>query len=263
MDTYRYHKTHDVSPGTAGGPLCWLGLAALLLGILLGAAVIVAQNTEWLDGLLEKLPAAISGDPNWLVLPSMGLAFAGLGLLILSAGQRPGLVFLAVGVLVAVIPTVYVLSADYTKAFIAETLMPMGALCAFLLCGIGLIAIPRVADAKAARIHTVQTRATVTGKEMRKEWMSTTRGCGRRLVKLYYLTWRYYAMGEWRTYKSGVGRSPEPREAGHEGVLWINPNDPADVWEGVDKGSRLATTLMGVGFALFGIAGLAMIPLLR
>lgn len=263
MDTYKYHKTRNRSPGTAGGPLCRLGLAALFLGILLGAAVMIAENTEWLDGLLEELPTTISGDPSWLILPSMGLAFAGLGLLILSAGQLPGLAFLAVGVLVAVIPMVYVLSADDTKAFIVETLMPVGALCAFLLCGIGLIAIPHIADAKAARIHTVQARATVTDKEMRKEWMSTTRGCGRRLVKLYYLTWRYYAMGKWRTYKSSVGRSPEPREAGHDGVLWINPDDPADVWEGVDKGSRLATTLMGVGFTFFGIVGLAMIPLLR
>lgn len=142
MDTCRYRKTHNRSPGTAGGLLCRLGLATLLLGMLLGATVMVAKNTEWLDGLLEELPATISDDPDWLILPSMGLAFTGLGLLILSAGQLPGLAFLAVGILVAVIPTVYVLSTDDTKAFIAETPIPIGALGAFLLCGIGLIAIP-------------------------------------------------------------------------------------------------------------------------
>jgi len=180
--------------------------------------------------------------------------FVGLAVACTKPGRWIGLLFAAVGLCVAGISAVYGISNDATRELMMSQVVPTVFLSVFVLIGVGFLILPGILTRRKAAVYTREVQATVCAKNLR-----VSRDFDRDRSRTWVLSWKYYAGGRERVYQSNIGRSPERREVGDTGVLYVNPMDSDDVWEKPGPFEKILFLILGVMFA--GIGCFAMIML--
>lgn len=188
---------------------------------------------------------------EWLYPLLFGSMFLFAGLAVGIGGQRAGYLFAGIGFLVAAVPCVYIMSGDATRELLLEKAVPCLLLSVFVIVGLLFMAVPPVANRRKERIYTYEVQAKVIDKHV---WFMENHDGVRH--RTWTLDWEYYVSGDRHVYKSHTGRSPEKREPGDRGVLYLNPDDASDVWE--KPGAWVSIAMFMLGFCFFVCGAVAM-----
>lgn len=192
---------------------------------------------------------------EWVVITAFGTTFFFAGLAILAQAKQPfGLLFSGVGALVIAFSLAFGLWSEDLRDIIMAKAVPAALLSVFAIVGACLLVIPRKIARKRAEEHPVEIRARVKAKHERR-WRDSDGHSHRG----WFLVWGYYAGGKDRTYSSNTTRSPEPRQVGDEGVLYLSRTDPDDVWEPGTRSDTIVLTCIGAAFAAMGVLGLVLV----
>lgn len=191
---------------------------------------------------------------EWALVAMFGATFLSFGLCMTASGHKPGLIFAAVGACVAAASVGYGLGSPAFQAALMETAVPAALLSCFILAGLAMMAVPPILARKQAASHPVETRATVKAKHER-----ISRDSDGHRSRTWVLDWEYYAGGRMRVYHSRTGRSPERREPGDPGVLYLSETDPDDVWEKPQAPERVLFLAIGAMFFAAGAAAMALL----
>lgn len=179
--------------------------------------------------------------------------FAGAMAACTRHGRLLGCLFMTAGAAVAGLSAVYLAGSDDLRGFLMERVVPMAGLSVFVFAGAGFLIVPPMLSKHRSSVYTLAVRATVCGKNEREY-----RDSENRRHRSWYLDWRYYAGGKQRVYHSITGRSPEKREIGDEGVLYLNPEDLDDVWEKPMMTEKTLFAVIGAMFLAAGLVSMAM-----
>lgn len=234
----------------------------------IGVLFLVSFVVTMLTGLLA-IDWLKSNDKLWIWLSMFGFTFFSVGLVIMldykksnKKHEKPmkffGLfIFLLVGLGLFTLSIMYGLG--YTD--LVMTLVPILGVAIFPIVGIIMSISQLVRYWYYNTLFTQEVQAEVIDK-IEKTHISSSRSHSRsrsvsRVHREYFLTWRYYAQGDWRVWKSDIGRESEPRDIGDCGILLINPESPDDAYDKIAESSELGKVLViSVMFIVFGIIGL-------
>lgn len=209
-------------------------LAATMLMGFFGTTFLSDHNLEW-------------------VLPFMfGLTFFCFGILILSAKQAFGVIFLLAGGAVASVSFLYGTGDVEMQDYLMYHVVPLLGALAFFGAGLGFIIIPPIIKKKKDRKYSLQVNATVVHKEKRVSRHQDSDGHSHTSVT-YPLTWRYVVDGQEYKVKNNSARGPEPRNVGDSDIIYIDPENPADIRDKViEKWTGLFFAIFGIVFAVPG-----------
>lgn len=247
-DGTQYKIKTGKKKNSEGGHVDGLPAYIILTGLLGGIGLIIASL------VFQKFFA--QRNLSWLVFAGFGLTFFSGGMGALFAGELIGLIFMAVGTMVGGGAAYYTYAPPEGRELLMEYIVPVLMLSVFLIVGLCLTLIPPFLYRKNKRKYSLKVEAEVTGKEMRR-----SRDSDGHTHRAYYLSWKYYINGKWYHYRSNQGRSPERREAGDRGFLYVNPANVSDCWERWSLLHRAILLLFGIfttGAAGFGMYALLM-----
>lgn len=182
----------------------------------------------------------------WITIGSVGILFFGFGFAAVIADTKIGWLFMLIGSIVFGSSAYYAYASQQGREIFMEGIVPMMLLSVFLIMGVCVAAIVPYIYIKNKRIHSMQVDAEVIRKT--RDYYRDSDGHSRRT---YHLTWKYYAGGEWRNYRSNIGRSHERRDVGDRGILWLNPDNYDDCWEDIGWGWIAAAVIGGIALMLF------------
>lgn len=211
--------------------LCFIGVFVTGFGM----------DTFMPDGFGWLLPALFGGI----------FLFAGIGAA-LGGGSVLPLGVSAIGFAVAGFSVAYGLGGEALRAALISRALPLALIALFPAVGLGLLIVPGAVAKKKAAAHPVEVHATVYKKELHT-WVDRDHHHHRG----YRLTWKYYAGGKERFFRSNMTRNPERREVGDAGLLYLSETDPGDAWEKPTGMDVLVTRTVGIVFMVVGGVALA------
>lgn len=194
------------------------------------------------DGLGWLLPALFGGV----------FLFAGIGAALGGQSALP-LGVSALGLAISVCAAAYGLGGEDLRDVLITRVLPLALIAVFPAVGLGLLIVPGAIAKRKAAFHPIEVHATVCRKELHT-WVDRDH----HHHKGWRLTWKYYAGGSEHVFRSTMTRSPERREVGDDGVLYLSETDPCDAWEKPTGMDVIVTRTIGVIFMIVGGAALAM-----
>lgn len=197
--------------------------------------------------------AVLPSGAEWVLIAAFGFTFFFFGCLMLSERVWFGLAFALVGGSVGGMALTYGLSGEDLRIFLMETVAPLMGCSLFTIAGLCLMTIPGIAAKRKAATHTEEVPARVIKKDAR-----FSRDSDGHTHRTWVLTWTYRHNGRDYTYRSNTSRSPEPRAVGSEGVLYLDPRDPEDVWEKPGRAEKILVMILGACFTAAGLAASAL-----
>lgn len=235
-----FSSSHKPEPQKAG-------FLQSLTGLLAGACFLgfmilgFAGETVLSDGMMWILPALF------------GAMFLFAGLSVGLGGQKTGFIFGGVGAVITSVTLIYAFGGPDLRAVFMNRILPCLLLGVFIIAGLGFMIIPPIRIKQKANLHTMEVQATVIAKHER---IHRDRDGHRH--RIWSLDWKYNAGGHTRTYCSRIGRRPEPRVPGDQGILYLNPSDLNDVWEAPSRMDMIMPFVLGILFFIVGTGSLAM-----
>ena len=240
----RYESFADMDPTTGSTALpAWRRLLSGFFG-LCGAASFFCISVA----MLFFQDALDYGGKAWIVVVMFGAVFLFIGLSVAVSSSPFGLMFAGIGSAICAVAGWYGMADPAARDALLEEAVPILILAAFVIVGLCFLIVPEAVWRKKAERYTKRVSGTVVDKEMREH-----RDSDGRWHRSYYLTWEYYAGGTWRRWQSGTGRSPEPREVGYVGDLFLDPRDPDDCWEKPQAAEKAIFRIMGIIFTAVGL----------
>lgn len=232
VDGYRISRTNTkVSSGKLTGMFGVLALLSFAATFILGFAG-------------ELLPSGY----EWLLPALFGSIFFFGGLAVFSGSkQLAALLFVLIGGGVSGFSIAYGVCDGEIQEMLLNKAIPAALLSVFVIAGLVMLIAPRVSYQRKCRLYTQEVRAVVTAKHER-----IYRDSDGHRHKGWRLDWKYYAGGKERVYRSNIYRRPEPRDVGHEGVLYLREDDPNDAWE-KSKDTVIIFGVIGLIFAAAGV----------
>lgn len=191
-------------------------------------------------------------DLEWALPFMFGLTFFMFGILILSAKQAFGVIFLLAGGAVASVSFLYGTGDVEMQDYLMYHVVPLLGALAFFGAGLGFIIIPPILKKKKDRKYSLQVNATVAHKEKRVSHHRDNDGHSHTSVT-YPLTWRYVVDGQEYKVKNNSARGPEPRNVGDSDIIYIDPGNPGDIRDkAIEKWTGLFFAIFGIVFAVPG-----------
>lgn len=183
----------------------------------------------------------------WLIIAVFGSTFLFGGLTVTSTGTYIGLIFATIGGAISAFSLVYGFGSASVQGLLMECIIPIVGTSLFVIVGAAIIGVPLWMDKKLSNTYTEAVNAVITDKRV-----NVTRDSDGHRHRTYRLTWDYdYGFDKYR-YVSNRGRSPERREVGEYGYLYIKPGYPDTVWEPFGKLEKIIFIVVGGAFAAIG-----------